>query len=194
MNAERKMTGCSLRDRRPMVVLGVGLSVAVVMAGCVLAGRARTGHGLSQTAAGEHGLSQTVAAGHRVGHGVAVAGPADNSACLVCHKDLEDEEISAKHAQAGHGCTHCHGPSETHGGDELNITPPDILFGRSEVIPLCKSCHPDHEITNGYKTFVSQWSGKRRPNGRMVMDDSVCTDCHGNHAVLRPDQEEAVSP
>ena len=42
-----------------------------------------------------------------------------------------------------------------------------------------------------YKAFVKEWSGRRRPNGRMVLPDSVCTDCHGNHAILAPEHQIA---
>jgi len=89
-------------------------------------------------------------------------------------------------------CTTCHGPSLAHGNDELNITTPDGLFGRTEINPFCKTCRPTHKTGKVYHTFVKNWYGKRRPNGRMILDDSVCTDCHGNHAILRADQQEMI--
>jgi hypothetical protein len=46
--------------------------------------------------------------------------------------DFKAEVISARHEKAGVGCTDCHGSSLAHGDDELNITPPDRLFGRAE--------------------------------------------------------------
>ena len=114
----------------------------------------------------------------------------DNSECLICHMDFQGEEISAKHEDADIGCTNCHGESLAHGDDELNITPPDKLFGRAEIVSFCKGCHPTHVEGKVYDDFVKQWHSKRRPNGRMILDDSVCTDCHGSHAVLRPDQRQ----
>lgn len=116
----------------------------------------------------------------------------DNSECLICHMDFNGELLSARHEQAGIGCTNCHGASLAHGDDELNITQPDKLFGRTEIVPFCKSCYRSHKKGKAYDAFVKKWHGKRRPNGRMVVDDSVCTDCHGNHAVLRPDQLEMI--
>jgi len=116
-------------------------------------------------------------------------GPADNSPCLVCHADLEDEVIVREHATEGIGCASCHGPSEVHGGDELNIMTPDVLFGRSEIAPFCEACHPKHEKPGEVATFLATWKGKRRPNGRMILDDSVCTDCHGNHAAVEAHQQ-----
>lgn len=119
------------------------------------------------------------------------AKPTDNSECLICHMDFKTEPISAKHEKAKVGCTNCHGPSLAHGDDELNITPPDKLFGRAEIVPFCEGCHPTHVVGKPYDDFVKKWHSRRRPNGRMILDDSVCTDCHGNHAVLRVDQLQA---
>ena len=118
--------------------------------------------------------------------------PADNSECLVCHADFETETLSAKHAKAGTGCFDCHGPSTDHGDDEWNIVLPDVLFGRKEITPFCTKCHKkeDHPKGEKYRAFVKKWSGKYRPNGRMIRKTSICTDCHGNHAVLSPDQQQ----
>ena len=120
--------------------------------------------------------------------------PASNEECLVCHMDFKKEEIAVEHAKAGVGCFTCHGPSAAHGNDEANIVTPDVTFGRAEITAFCKTCHETHETGPKYKAFLKTWSDKRRPNGRIVSAESVCTDCHGNHAVLRPDQLEHVPP
>ncbi|MHC4154067.1 MAG: cytochrome c3 family protein [Planctomycetota bacterium] len=120
----------------------------------------------------------------------APARTSDNSECLICHMDFDSEELSVKHDEAGIGCISCHGASLAHGDDELNITSPDKLFGRAEIERFCKGCHRTHVKGKVYDDFVKQWHSKRRPNGRMILDDSVCTDCHGNHAILRPDQRQ----
>ena len=114
-------------------------------------------------------------------------GQTDNSFCMVCHADFDDEPIAAEHLEAEIVCASCHGSSEDHGGDEANVITPDVAFGRSEIVPFCKSCHPEHKTGEDYDAFVKKWNGKRRPNGRMVLDNSVCTDCHGNHAILKPE-------
>ena len=118
--------------------------------------------------------------------------PADNSACLICHADFKTEMLAAEHAKAGTGCFDCHGPSTDHGDDEWNIVLPDVLFGRSEITPFCTKCHQKEEHPKGqkYQAFVKKWSGKYRPNGRMIRSTAICTDCHGNHAVLSPDQQQ----
>ncbi|MHC4442673.1 MAG: cytochrome c3 family protein [Planctomycetota bacterium] len=115
--------------------------------------------------------------------------PADNSECMVCHADFAEEELSVKHEEAGVGCAECHGPSEDHGGDEANVLFPDYLYGRSEIVNFCKTCHKEeHPMGKMYELFLKKWSGKYRPNGRMISDESICTDCHGNHAILSPHQ------
>jgi nitrate/TMAO reductase-like tetraheme cytochrome c subunit len=114
----------------------------------------------------------------------------ENAECLICHMDFAREELSVKHDEAGIGCISCHGDSLAHGDDELNITPPDKLFGRAEIERFCKGCHATHIEGKVYDEFVKKWHSKRRPNGRMILDDSVCTDCHGDHAILRPDQRQ----
>jgi hypothetical protein len=116
-------------------------------------------------------------------------GQTDNSACMVCHADFAEEPIAADHLEAGIVCASCHGASEDHGGDELNIITPDVTFGRSEIVSFCRPCHETHPTGESYDAFVEEWYGKRRPNGRMVLDNSVCTDCHGNHAILAPEQQ-----
>lgn len=114
-------------------------------------------------------------------------GQEDNSVCLVCHIDLEAEEMVVAHLDAGIVCANCHGASEEHRSDELNITPPQVLYGRADIGPFCKACHPKHKTGRQYDIFVKQWLGRRRPNGRMITADSTCTDCHGNHVILPPE-------
>jgi hypothetical protein len=116
-------------------------------------------------------------------------GETDNSACLVCHIDFEEESLAATHLEAGIVCAACHGFSGDHRGDELNIITPDVMFGRAQIIAFCEPCHPTHRKDKPYADFVKTWYGKRRPNGRMVLRHSVCTDCHGNHAILLPEQQ-----
>lgn len=120
--------------------------------------------------------------------------PADNSYCYVCHKDFETEELSAQHAKEGIGCEGCHGQSWPHADDEFNIVPPDVRYGRAEIDAFCKTCHPTHSKGKAYEDFLRKWLNEHRPNGRMVSEDSVCTDCHGNHAILSPDKQIEMMP
>ena len=108
----------------------------------------------------------------------------DNSSCMVCHIDFQTELISSKHEEEGITCMACHGDSLNHCDDEHNITRPDVIWGRAEIEPFCKQCHPKHEKPEAVKQFRAKWLGKRRKNGRFVMEDSACTDCHGKHAII----------
>ena len=121
--------------------------------------------------------------------GLASYEPADNSGCQVCHYDFGEEELSVKHEEAGVGCNSCHGISENHSQDELNILFPDYLFGRAEIVGFCKTCHTEeHPKGKMYELFMKKWEGKYRPHGRMVSDKSICTYCHGKHAIISEDK------
>jgi hypothetical protein len=93
--------------------------------------------------------------------------------------------------------------------DEMLMTQPDLLFGRSEVRAMCSnpSCHKpggertvyglaDHD-SKAVDEFIKSWRGRIRPNGRAVTKNSVCTDCHGTHNITeaaeqRTSDEQAV--
>jgi len=108
-----------------------------------------------------------------------------NSLCHVCHYDLQTEEITTDHLAQGIGCVICHGASSHHMHDEMLMTKPDILYGRTEVEPMCKGCHVAHKDPNSVAAFRRGWAGRTRPNGRAVTDESICTDCHGTHNIIK---------
>jgi hypothetical protein len=81
--------------------------------------------------------------------------------------------------------------------DEMLMTKPDLLFGRSEVRNMCSKCHKpggdrefygheDHKHPGAVEAFFKKWTGRMRPNGRAVTHNSVCTDCHGTHNISQP--------
>jgi len=125
--------------------------------------------------------------------------PNENSKCHVCHPGMKTEEISTIHVEMDVSCDVCHGPSTEHMHDEMLMTEPDLLFGRSEVQKMCSnpSCHKpggdrevygrqDHKNPEAVEAFFEKWTGRMRPNGRAVTHDSVCTDCHGTHNISKP--------
>ena len=120
--------------------------------------------------------------------------PDGNSKCYVCHASLKTEEITTIHVEMNVTCDECHGACVEHMHDEMLMTKPDLLFGRSEVNRMCSNrmCHApggerqvygrqDHKDHAAVEAFFKKWQGRTRPNGRAIAHDSVCTDCHGTH-------------
>jgi len=125
--------------------------------------------------------------------------PNENSKCYVCHPGMKTEEISTTHIEMDVSCDECHGSSTEHMHDEMLMTKPDLLFGRSEVEKMCSNpaCHKpgegrevygrqDHKNPAAVEAFFEKWTGRMRPNGRAVTHNSVCTDCHGTHNISKP--------
>jgi hypothetical protein len=108
-----------------------------------------------------------------------------NSLCYICHFDLQTEEIATAHLKEGVTCDKCHGPSADHMHDEMLMTKPDLLFGRAEVEQMCKNCHKPHKNEMAVEAFRKKWLGRARPNGRTITAESVCTDCHGTHNIIK---------
>jgi len=132
--------------------------------------------------------------------------PNANGKCHVCHPNMKTEEISTIHVARGVTCDVCHGASTEHMHDEMLMTKPDLLFGRSEVRSMCSKCHmgndggefysrQDHKNPEAVDEFIAKWSGRMRPNGRAATQNSICTDCHGTHNIAKPktDSEDAQS-
>ena len=97
----------------------------------------------------------------------------DNSRCLVCHGNFEDEALSVTHAADGVSCETCHGASDDHCGDENNITPPEIMYAKEKINPACMVCHSRRsllEVTT-HKAVLDPKSTKKH----------YCTECHGQH-------------
>lgn len=116
-----------------------------------------------------------------------------NSACMVCHIDFDEEELTMQHRKANVMCAACHGPCLAHMDDEMAATRPDRLFGRAEVDKMCRECHGEHKNKNTVEAFLKEWQGKRRPNGQLIRKDAICTDCHGRHVRLLAPMPQAKS-
>jgi hypothetical protein len=124
--------------------------------------------------------------------------PADNSYCLVCHLNYENEKLTHKHQIVGVGCAKCHGPSEKHSGDEDGLTAPDIIYAHEDVNKFCMTCHPQEKLakSKNHKDLMPAIladQGKLKADkspaksagkaGKLEAEDRlVCTECHGeNH-------------
>ena len=125
--------------------------------------------------------------------------PGGNGKCYVCHPAMKTEELTTDHLDMGITCDACHGASTEHMHDEMLMTKPDLLFGRSQVRKMCSNptCHKpgserevygrqDHKDTEAVEAFFEKWTGRMRPNGRNITPDSICTDCHGTHNITEP--------
>ncbi|NQT01161.1 MAG: DUF1080 domain-containing protein [Planctomycetes bacterium] len=128
--------------------------------------------------------------------------PGGNSKCYVCHAAMKTEELTTSHLDMDVTCDECHGLSTEHMHDEMLMTQPDLLFGRSEVNKMCSnpSCHKpggersvyglaDHD-SEAVEAFFKKWRGRIRPNGRAATHDSVCTDCHGTHNITKATEQQ----
>ena len=111
--------------------------------------------------------------------------PDGNAHCCVCHGDLRTEKIAVAHLAEDITCEDCHGESVLHMHDEMLMTKPDRLYGRDEVVPTCRKCHARHMDEKRVEEFRAKWLGRRRPNGRTIAKESICTDCHGTHNIVR---------
>jgi hypothetical protein len=114
--------------------------------------------------------------------------PADNSYCLVCHLNYENEKLAHKHQVAGVGCTKCHGESEKHSGDEDGLTAPDIIYAHEDVNKFCMTCHPQDKIAknkNHADVFPAKVADKtdkhtgKSAGPSKAEEQLVCTECHG---------------
>jgi len=102
---------------------------------------------------------------------------ADNHSCFVCHANYQDESMAVVHAEANVGCMKCHGESIAHRNDENNITPPGTMYPAEKIDAACVACHETHDAPA--KKVLALWM--ERSAKRLVPDEIVCTDCHGEH-------------
>jgi hypothetical protein len=109
-------------------------------------------------------------------HGSADTG-ADNSMCLCCHMNYDEEPLAATHASHDIGCIKCHGESLAHRDDEDNVTPPDTMYWPERIDPACRKCHDSHEAEA--RDVIARW--QERCPAKTDPQELVCTDCHGQH-------------
>ncbi len=104
-----------------------------------------------------------------------------NPFCRACHLDFDEEDLALEHEVFGIGCERCHGESLRHRSDEANVTPPEMMYAKERINPMCMMCHPRQDIQDrkdhqpileaGLSIFESGLSG--------VDAKKYCTDCHG---------------
>jgi len=119
--------------------------------------------------------------------------------CTECHSTgglLTDEYLklptpALQYARSVHGqasgnetleaatCTDCHGVHNLRGH-----TDPESRINRQNVSATCGACHG--VVTDTYDRSIH---GRAVAAG--VSDSPTCTDCHGEHLILRPDNPDA---
>jgi hypothetical protein len=104
-----------------------------------------------------------------------------NAACYVCHTLFVQEELSKVHVQEKVPCIECHGLSAAHANDEnVGATPPDVVFRRAEIDPMCLKCHETHDAPA--REVVARFLQRRLS----PKSTPACTDCHGRHKIEQP--------
>lgn len=126
-------------------------------------------------------------------------GYAQESSCVVCHKDLDDERLTppvedwlaSVHSKAGVGCESCHGGDPTNQDLEAMATDDYIGVPEATQIPeLCSSCHSDPDKMRKYNLRVDEYDLFRRSgHGRALYERgdkkvATCASCHGAHKIL----------
>ena len=113
--------------------------------------------------------------------------------CTLCHPDVRVEFERSVHRAEDVTCTACHG------GDAAAVTVEAAhrrsfrgVPERRDIPRLCASCHSDVARMRPYNLPSDQFAlyqtsthGQKLAGG----DDgvAVCTDCHGVHDILRPE-------
>ena len=100
--------------------------------------------------------------------------------CTGCHSSVGQDYARGVHGQERHKgneaapeCSTCHGAAH-----EV-VSPKSITF-RKNVPDTCGMCHSD--VADQFKISVH---GQALAKG--VTSAPVCTDCHGEHSILRPE-------
>ena len=136
------------------------------------------------------------------------AAPAPVTACVACHKDLDESNLKrpatlwAKdvHASVGLGCHDCHGGNPANQNieddDERAEAAMDPAHGfkpapdRLEIPNFCARCHSDAAYMKRYNPaarvdqlieYRTSEHGKRNAKGDTV--PATCIDCHGAHGI-----------
>ncbi len=107
-----------------------------------------------------------------------IAGP--KLICTDCHGNYLEETLAVTHSRSNIFCITCHGESYAHASDEGNVTPPDIMYAREDILPKCWQCHVTHNARAADVLTRYQERGLQARN----IKDLVCTDCHGEHRIL----------
>jgi len=119
------------------------------------------------------------------------------SACASCHEDQARAYAQSAHARsraAGNveppTCTTCHG--------QKDVLDPAQHFTPEETVKLCSSCHANADLMITFDVnvhvvegFEDTYHGKLYDLMNTGKRFAVCTDCHGYHNVLEPEDPDS---
>ena len=104
--------------------------------------------------------------------------------CTACHVDQAGYYAGGVHGQArkngnegAPGCGMCHGSAH-------ELLPPKSQPFRTAVPDTCGMCHPD--VVDQFRKSVH---GRALAHG--IADAPLCTDCHGEHLILKHTNEDS---
>jgi predicted CXXCH cytochrome family protein len=123
---------------------------------------------------------------------------AEENSCIICHSDIKVDYQAGTHADYDIACTECHGgdPSVT----SMEAMAPKTGFRgkpmREDVPELCAACHADAELMKPYNIPIDQYAEYLTSEHGILLSQgdtsvAVCTDCHGVHRILPPDDPES---
>jgi cytochrome b subunit of formate dehydrogenase len=104
--------------------------------------------------------------------------------CTACHVDQASDYALGVHGQARKNgnegapdCGMCHGSAH-------ELLPPKSQAFRAAVPDTCGACHP--EVVDQFRKSVHG-----RALARGITDAPLCTDCHGEHRIVKHTSEES---
>ena len=125
--------------------------------------------------------------------------PPQKIACVQCHADAQDAYAHSTHAKASKGgktpaanCEDCHG-----GVHEIVATgDAQSPVNHANIPATCGRCHGQKFLmeSNGVSAqpFISyQESVHGRATEKGSTKAAVCTDCHGSHKILAPNDDQS---
>jgi hypothetical protein len=158
--------------------------IAVLVSGLLVFGSAgRSREHQAQTAPTDSGACQVTLAlqtGGAVAQKPAAAFVA-NPFCKACHLDFDEEELALDHELSGIGCERCHGESLRHRSDEANVTPPEMMYAKERINPMCMMCHPRQDLQDRkeHQPILEAGLSIFEPGLSGADAKKYCTDCHG---------------
>ncbi len=125
------------------------------------------------------------------------AAPEAGNLCTLCHPDVRVEFERSIHHSENVTCTSCHGGDPSASSvDAAHRGRFRGRIARKDVPEACAVCHADTSMMRPYNLPTDQLalyltSGHGRALARGDGNAAVCTDCHGVHAILPPENVES---